>query len=192
MLHLRDRFRVVVPFALGAALLATACAPSTPAAKPTEAKPAAAVASPFVAAASPSPSPSPSPSANPVTTGSEVIPAPAGAALKITAPAANSSVPAGAVRLAYDLTNVTLVPAAEARRVEDLHVHALLDVDPAAYLGTTTFIPLGNPSIIHSAAKEVTFNDVKSGQHKVAVILTGANHISVRPPVSDSMTFTVQ
>jgi hypothetical protein len=173
-------------------LLAACSSPAPTPAKPTEAsKPAAAPAAPAV----PSPAvaaASPSPSVNPITTTSDVVPPPTGAAIKVTVPAASASVPAGDVRVAFDLTNVTTVPAAEAKKVDDLHVHVLLDVDPAAYLGTTTFIPLGNPSIIHTAAKEVTFKDVKAGSHKITVILTGANHISTKPTVSDTLTFTVQ
>jgi hypothetical protein len=183
---------------VGAALLVSACQSSTPSptaapSKPTEAAKPAAVASPAAAAPSPAggAAPSPSPSVNPVTTGGDVVPAPGGASVKITAPT-SGNLPAGAVRVAFDVTNVTPVPAAEARRVEDLHLHVLLDVDAAPYLGTSTFIPLGNPSIVHTAAREVTFPDVRPGQHRITVILTGANHISVRPPVTDSVTFTVQ
>jgi hypothetical protein len=187
------RPRVAGVFLAAAVFLLAACtAPSPTPAKPTEAsKPAAPPAAPAV----PSPvtaAPSPSPSVNPITTTSDVVPPPASAAIKITVPAANASVPAGDLRVAYDLTNITTVPAAEAKKVDDLHLHVLLDVDPAAYLGTTTFIPLGNPSIIHTAAKEVTFKDVKAGSHKVTVILTGANHISTKPPISDTVTFNVQ
>jgi hypothetical protein len=121
-----------------------------------------------------------------------VVPAPSGATARITSPAANSTVPAGTVRVAYDISGTSLVPAAEARRVEDLHVHVLLDVDPTPYIGTTTFIPLGDPNIVHTAASEVTLQDVRPGQHRITVILTGANHVSVRAPVTDMVTFTVQ
>jgi hypothetical protein len=142
---------------------------------------------------SPSPSPSPSPAAvNPVTTGSEIVAAPANSSVKITSPAANASVPRGSVKVTYDVNNAPTVAAASATKVEDLHLHVLLDIDAAPYVGTTTFIPLGNPAIVHTAGKEVTFENVAPGQHKVTVILTGANHISVRPPVTDTITFTVQ
>jgi hypothetical protein len=181
-------------------LLLVACAPaaSTPT-KPTEApKPAAAsaVASPATTAspgvaASPVAA-APSPSVNPITTMSDVVPPPSAAAIKITSPSASGTVPAGNVNVIYDLNNITTVPAADAKKIDDLHVHVLLDVDPAPYIGTSVFIPPGNPNIIHTAAKEVTFNDVKAGQHKITVILTGANHISTRPPVTDTLTFTVQ
>ncbi len=142
--------------------------------------------------ASPSPATARSPSPSPVTTTSDVVTAPSGVTVKITSPAPNASVPAGTLRVTYDVIGATLVPAAEARRVEDLHIHVLLDVDPTPYLGTTTSIPTGNPNIVHTAAREAAFNDVRPGQHRVTIILSGANHVSLRPPVSDSVTFTVQ
>jgi hypothetical protein len=189
------RLRLTGALLAATTLLLAACGPAAPTptnapkppAAPAAASPAA-VASPAVAAPSPSPSPSP----NPVTTTSEVIPPPNGAAIKITSPSASGTVPAGDLKVTYDLTNITTVPAADARKIDDLHVHVLLDVDPAPYIGTSIFIPPNNPSIIHTAAREVTFNDVKAGQHRVTVILTGANHISTRPPVTDTLTFTVQ
>ena len=192
MTHPRYRSFALALLATGSALMLAACQPAPPTPTAAPAKPAA----PAPAPAPPSPvaaaSPSPSPTVNPVTTGSEIVPAPAGATIKITAPTANATLPAGDVRVAYDIGAVTTVPAAEAKKVEDLHLHVLLDVDPATYLGTATFIPLGNPSILHTAAKEVAFQGLRAGQHRITVILTGANHVSVRPPVSDSVTFTVQ
>ena len=184
------RLRLIGTLLAATTFLLVACAPAAPTpAKPAEApKPtaASAAASPAVAA------PSPSPSVNPVTTLSDVVPPPSGAAIKITSPSASGTVPAGNLKVTYDLTNISTVPAADAKKIDDLHVHVLLDVDPAPYIGTSVFVPPGNPSIIHTAAKEVTFNDVKAGQHKLTVILTGANHISTRPPVTDTLTFTVQ
>jgi len=182
------RLRLTGALLAATTLLLAACAPAAPtstnAPKPTA---ASAVASPAVAS-----SPSPSPSVNPVTTMSDVVPPPSGAAIKITSPSASGTIPAGNLKVTYDLTNITTVPAADAKKIDDLHVHVLLDVDPAPYIGTSVFIPPNNPSIIHTAAKEVTFNDVKAGQHQITVILTGANHISTRPPVTDTLTFTVQ
>jgi hypothetical protein len=183
--------RLVGP--LAAIALSVACVgPGAPA--PTPLPTPAVKGSPAAASPPPAASPSPaaSPTVNPVTTGSEVVPAPAGAAITITSPAAGATVPAGDVRVTYDVASATLVAAAEARRVDDLHVHVLLDVDPAPFLGTTTFIPLGVPNIIHTAAKEATLRDVRPGPHTVTVILTGANHVSVTPPVSASTSFTAQ
>jgi hypothetical protein len=186
------RLRLTGALLAATTLLLAACAPAGPAptvAKPTDAPKtttAPVVSSPAATA------PSPSPSVNPITTTSDVIPPPSNAAIKITSPSASGTVPAGDLKVTYDLTNIATVPAADAKSVNDLHVHVLLDVDPAPYIGTNVFVPPGNPSIIHTAAKEVTFKDVKAGAHQITVILTGANHISTKPPVTDTLKFTVQ
>jgi hypothetical protein len=112
--------------------------------------------------------------------------------LKITSPASDATLPAGDVKVTVDYTGPDLVPAAQAKKLDDYHLHYLLDVDPTPYLGTTTPIPTNNPKIIHSAAKEVTFSNVASGSHSVTVIMTGSNHVSVAPPVADTVSFTAK
>src|SRR5258708_24363299 len=78
----------------------------------------------------------------------------------ITAPSNGSSVPGPNVAVTIQVTGTTLVPAASATKVEDMHVHYLLDVDPAPWLSGTTPIPMGNPNIVPSGALSNTFNDV--------------------------------
>jgi hypothetical protein len=137
-------------------------------------------------ASSPSPglaAPSPSPAA---------APKPADASLTITAPKDGDSVSAGPVKVTIEYTGPALVPAAEAKKLDDYHLHYFLDEDATPYIGTTTPVPTGNPEIIHSAATEVTFENVASGEHTITVLLTGNNHISVRPPVSEKVRFTVE
>jgi hypothetical protein len=36
----------------------------------------------------------------------------------------------------------------------------------------------------------VTFDNVAPGSHQLAVVLTGSNHISVNPPITQQITFT--
>jgi hypothetical protein len=120
------------------------------------------------------------------------VAAPGGVQIAITAPAANATVPAGPVPVRYEVRSATLVAAAQATKVEDLHVHVLCDVDPAPFLGTAAIIPPGLPNIIHTADPMVTCPAMPAGQHRVTIILTGANHISVTPPASASVTFTAQ
>jgi hypothetical protein len=193
-----------MPLIAAAALLLAACSPggqqaatATPAAKPA-ASPA--VASPAASpAASPSPAavPSPavaSPAASPAASPSPAaaVRAPTGAAVTIAAPAPDSTVPAGDVRVTYDVTGITLVPAAQATKLDDLHAHVLCDVDPGPYLGTTTPIPVNRPDIIHTADKEVTCPAMTAGQRRITVIITSSNHVSVDPSVSASVGFTVR
>jgi hypothetical protein len=176
--------RLPVLLVLSAALSLAACQPATQPAATSGAPPPAGKPTPGVSA-SPSPAlqASPSPAA---------APKPTDASLKITSPAAGESLSAGPVKVTVEYTGPALVPAANAQKLDDYHLHYFLDEDATPYIGTTTPIPAGNPKIIHSAVKEVTFQDVAAGDHTVTVVLTGNNHVSVRPPVSEQMSFTVR
>lgn len=119
------------------------------------------------------------------------------ATITITSPKEGETVNAGDVTVAYDVKGVLLVPAASAQKPEDYHVHILLDVDPATYLGKDVAVPAGsaNPDparIVHTAAYNVTLKDVKSGSHSVTVFMTLSTHISVKPPVSATVRFTAR
>ena len=93
--------------------------------------------------------------------------------------------------VSIQVTGTTLVAAANATKLEDMHVHYLLDVDPAPYLSGTTAIPAGNPNIVHTPAMSNTFAGVTPGQHRVTVILGLSDHRAVQPTVASSVSFTV-
>jgi hypothetical protein len=112
--------------------------------------------------------------------------------LTISQPANGSTVPAGSVMVTLNYQGPQLVPAAQATKLDDYHVHYFLDVDATPYIGTQVPVPTGNPSIVHSGATSQTFDNVAPGQHTVTVLMTGADHISLNPPVVDKVTFTVQ
>ena len=119
------------------------------------------------------------------------------ATITITAPKAGATVPTGDVVVTYDVSDVTLVPAASAQKPEDYHLHAAMDVDTSTWIGTGIPVPVGvqNPSasrLMHTAAKSVTFTGVAAGEHTVTVWLSLASHVSVRPPVSATVKFTVK
>ncbi|HLZ28025.1 MAG TPA: hypothetical protein VKV73_11970 [Chloroflexota bacterium] len=109
----------------------------------------------------------------------------------ITAPTNGSRVAGPDVTVTIGVTGTTLVPAANATKLEDMHVHYMLDVDPSPYLSGATPIPAGNPNIIHSGALSNTFTGVAPGAHTVAVVLGLSNHTAVQPPVAPSVSFTV-
>ena len=111
--------------------------------------------------------------------------------VSITSPANGAAVPGPDVTVTIQVTGTTLVPAANATKLEDMHVHYLLDVDPAPYLNGTTPIPTGNPAIVHAAALTTTFSGVAPGPHRVTVILGLSDHRAVQPPVAPSVSFTV-
>ena len=183
-------------------------APTTAPAAPTTAPAAKPAASP---AASPSPSPiaSPSPAAKPAaspgaspaaspgaaaspSSAAQAAPKPANVKITITAPQAGETVSPGTVTVTLDYEGPDLVPAAQATQLTECHLHYFLDEDPTPYIGTTTPVPTGNPRIIHSADTQVTFDNVTPGNHNLAVLLTGNNHVSTNPPVVERLTFSAQ
>ena len=119
------------------------------------------------------------------------------AVITITAPKAAATVTAGDVVVTYDVSDVVLVPAASAQKPEDYHLHAAMDIDTSQWIGTSVPVPAAsanpNPSrLIHTAAKTVTFTNVAAGDHTVTVWLSLASHVSVKPPVSATVKFTVR
>jgi len=96
------------------------------------------------------------------------------------------------VQVSVQFTGPTPVAAANATKLDDYHLHYFLDESAAPYLGTLVPVPMGNPRIVHTAALQQTFDNVTSGPHTVTVMLSGANHISVTPPLSAQVMFTVQ
>jgi hypothetical protein len=109
----------------------------------------------------------------------------------ITAPANGSTVAGPNVTVSITVTGTTLVPAANATKLEDLHVHYVLDGDPTTLASGAAPIPTGNPNIVHAGATSNTFMDVAPGPHRVTVILGLSNHVAVQPPVAPSLSFTV-
>jgi hypothetical protein len=93
--------------------------------------------------------------------------------------------------VSIDYTGPALVGVATATKLDDYHVHYFLDVDATPYLGSQVSVPTSDPRIIHTAATQVSFDNVGPGRHVVTVLLTGANHVSVNPPLSDQVTFTI-
>jgi hypothetical protein len=85
-----------------------------------------------------------------------------------------------------------LVAAASATRLDDYHLHYFLDESAEPYIGTLVPVPMGNPNIVHTAALQQTFENVAAGPHTVTVMLSGANHVSVQPPLSVQVNFTAQ
>jgi LPXTG-motif cell wall-anchored protein len=95
------------------------------------------------------------------------------------------------VTVTINVTGATLVPAANATRLEDLHVHYVLDTDTAPLTAGAAPIPSGDPKIVHAGATSNTFTDLAPGAHRVTVILGLSNHVAVQPPIAPSVSFTV-
>ena len=121
----------------------------------------------------------------------EAAPRPAGASLRIIEPGAGAVVPPGSVQVSVRYNGPPLVAAASATKLDDYHLHYFLDESVTPYLGTLVAVPTDNPRIIHSALRDVMFENVPVGSHMVTVMLTGSNHVSVTPPLSDVIAFSV-
>jgi len=128
----------------------------------------------------------PPPSGNPVAT------KPNGAVLKIASPSQNGTVGSGAVKVSVSYNGPTLIPGAEAKKLDDYHLHYFLDEDASAFISGARSIPAGNPHIVHTAATEVTFENLPAGQHTVTVVMSGNNHVPVAPALTDMVSFTTQ
>src|SRR5207244_6056858 len=83
----------------------------------------------------------------------------------ITSPTNGASVPGPDVTVTIQVAGTTLVAAANATKLEDMHVHYFLDVDATPYLDGTTAIPAGNPAIVHSGSLSNSFTNVAPGAH---------------------------
>ncbi|HEX5417473.1 MAG TPA: kelch repeat-containing protein, partial [Chloroflexota bacterium] len=126
-----------------------------------------------------------------VTIGGFALPVAADQSLRIVSPKDGATVTGPDITVTVDAGSLHLVPAGDAKSLNDEHIHYLLDVDPAPYLDGKRDIPFGDPHIIHTADLTHTFKDVPAGQHQVTVILTYANHIATQPAVAPTIHFTV-
>jgi hypothetical protein len=114
------------------------------------------------------------------------------ATLTIAQPAAGATLPSGRVTVAVNYNGPSLVAADRATELNQFHLHYFLDVDPSPYLERSVPIPLGNPSIIHSDKTQMSFDNVEPGNHLLAVVLTGSNHVSPTRPVAQQISFTAR
>ena len=129
-------------------------------------------------------------SATPVAT--DVAPERPEATLTIAQPPAGATLPSGRVTVVVNYNGPPLVTASTATTLNQYHLHYLLDVNASQYLQLNVPIPLDNPSIIHTSNTQVSFDNVAPGSHVLAVVLTGSDHVSPKPPVAQQISFTVQ
>lgn len=114
------------------------------------------------------------------------------ATLTIAQPPAGATLHSGKVTVVANYNGPALVAPAQATELNQYHLHYLLDVDPSLFLRKNVPIPLGNPSIIHTANTQVSFENVAPGSHRLAVVLTGSNHVSPTKPVAQEISFVVR
>jgi plastocyanin len=116
---------------------------------------------------------------------------PSGPTARIISPSNGENISGSTVVVRWQTSGYTIVPAAQATRPDEVHVHIFLDVDPAPYLGTGVPIPLNNPNIVHTANPVVTFQNVPAGSHRAYLVIATGDHVSLKPAVTDMVSFTV-
>ena len=140
---------------------------------------------------------SPSTTKPAIKTSSCGAPVPLNATIQITSPKAGEVLPAGTVNVSFAVTGADLVAFQLAKCPNDYHVHVVLDRDVTTYLGTDISAPL-TPDFKHvpfasnDEPRTVTFSGVAAGQHTTFAWLSFADHTSVKPAVSTSVTFSVR
>ena len=102
-----------------------------------------------------------------------------------TAPA---TIKAGeSLSIAVAVTGVTLVKADGDTSGKTGHLHAFIDKEPTAGAA----IPVGDPTIIHSAVSPIVVPGLTAGTHTITVALGNGNHVAFNPLVTDKITVTV-
>lgn len=143
------------------------------------------------------PSSSPTATRPAAKTSSCSAPPPLNATVRITSPKAGEVVAAGAVTVAFEVTGADLVAFMLAKCPSDYHVHVVLDRDVSTYVGTDVAAPLTadikhTPFAANDEPRTVIFSGVAAGQHTTFAWLAFADHTSVKPAVSSSVTFVAR
>ena len=110
--------------------------------------------------------------------------------LDIIAPAAGSIVPAGIVTVSVAVTNLILVPPALANVPGQGHLHYYLDVA----IPTTPGVPAvtGVGTYQATPGTTATWTGVLPGLHTLGAQLVNNDHTPLIPPVTTTITVTVQ
>ena len=82
---------------------------------------------------------------------------------------------------------VTLVKADGDTSGKTGHLHAFIDKEPTA----GTAIPVGDPTVIHSATSPIVVPGLTPGEHTIWVVVGNGNHVAFSPLVADRITVTV-
>jgi hypothetical protein len=113
----------------------------------------------------------------------------AGPAIQITEPANGATVGPN-VNVSWTSEGVTIVKAADATELTQGHYHVFVDTAPIT--GADTPTPTDNPQIIHTAETSVELKDLAPGEHTITLVLGYSNHTPWQPPVTATVTFTVE
>jgi hypothetical protein len=118
------------------------------------------------------------------------VPATPARTVTIVEPANGSTVTGPNVTVRLAVTGVPIVPAGDMTPGTGHH-HLYLDADLGDMSAPVPTVP---GSIIHmgNAASEYTFENVAPGQHRLIAVVADGIHVSLNPPVMDTVVFTVR
>jgi hypothetical protein len=112
-----------------------------------------------------------------------------GRTVKITAPV-NGATVSGPVKVMLQATGVEIVPAT-VERAGTGHHHLFVDHDLTPLDDT---IPRGVTGILHLGRGQTEFvlDSLKPGPHRVIALVADWKHLPLKPPVVDTVSFTVK
>ncbi|MBI4421838.1 MAG: DUF4399 domain-containing protein [Gemmatimonadetes bacterium] len=103
---------------------------------------------------------------------------------------ANGATLSGPVKIVLKATGVEIVPAADERPGTGHHHlfvdHALTPLNDTLPRGVTGILHLG------SGQTEFVLDSLKPGPHRVVAVVADFRHIPLKPPVMDTVDFTVK
>ena len=114
---------------------------------------------------------------------------PSGAKVKITSPTNGATVSAP-VKVTLTVVGVEIAPAT-VERPGTGHHHLFVDHDVTPLNDT---IPRGVTGILHLGRGQTEFvlDSLKPGSHRVIAVVGDWKHVPLKPPVVDTVTFTVK
>jgi hypothetical protein len=114
---------------------------------------------------------------------------PGAATVKITSPTRGATVTAP-VKVTLTVVGVEIVPAT-VERPGTGHHHLFVDHDVTPVNDT---IPRGVTGILHLGRGQTEFvlDSLKPGTHRVIAVVADWKHVPLKPPVVDTVTFTVK
>jgi len=137
----------------------------------------------------PAPTATPDDTATPSPVPDTPTPAPATEPAQCPDMSLSASVTGSTLTVKVDPANVNIKPAAQGD-LTSFHLHYFMDLDPATIVVPGQPIPVGNPTIIHSASLTQSVASLAPGQHTVWVVAARLNHVPCAGGVMTSVSFT--
>ena len=112
------------------------------------------------------------------------------ATVRIVTPVDGATVPAGPLTVVFEVEGVTIAPAGTMDAGTGHH-HLLIDADVQSW---TEPIGVEEGRYVHmgQAQTEFTVEGLSPGEHRLIAVVADGVHIPLDPPVSDTVTITVE